>query len=311
MSTQSIPASGQPRSEIVETPAAVRPAWVGLLAIVGLTALCIVSFCLAGLAVPEDGDPGLGFALWLVGGFLALGLATVAGTGLTVVQPGTTKVLTFFGHYIGTVRQTGLFTVRPLTGHAKLSVRVRNFETGELKVNDADGNPVNIAAIVVWEVSDTARASFAVDNYRSFVQTQAESALRHVATAHPYDGADGAVTLRGSTAQVSDELAAELAERIEVAGVAIREVRISKLAYAPEIAQAMLQRQQAGAIIAARERIVEGAVSMVREALARLEAEGVVTLDDERRAAMVSNLLVVLTGDSRATPVINTGSLYV
>jgi regulator of protease activity HflC (stomatin/prohibitin superfamily) len=244
------------------------------------------------------------------GGTICLLVAVWISTGLTEVQPGTTKVLTFFGRYLGTIRRPGLYTAKPLTGHTRLSVRVRNFETGELKVNDADGNPINIAAIVVWKVADTAKAKFAVEAYESFVQVQAESALRHVSTDYPYDGPDTATTLRKSTALISERLAAEVAERVQVAGVEILEVRISKLAYAPEIAQAMLQRQQAGAIIAARERIVEGAVSMVHEALNRLESEGIVALDDERRAAMVSNLLVVLAGDQRATPVINTGTLY-
>jgi regulator of protease activity HflC (stomatin/prohibitin superfamily) len=245
-----------------------------------------------------------------VGGVVLLTAATVIMTGWTVVVPGTTKVLVYFGRYIGTVRQPGFYQTAPLAARARMSVRVRNFETSELKVNDADGNPVNIAAIVVWRVADTAKARFAVEDYTEFVTVQAESALRHVATTHPYDGPDSAVTLRGATAQVSDELASEVAERVAVAGVEIDEVRISKLAYAPEIAQSMLQRQQAGAIIAARERIVEGAVTMVHEALNRLEREGIVNLDDERRAAMVSNLLVVLTGEARATPVINTGTLY-
>ena len=179
-----------------------------------------------------------------------------------------------------------------------------------MKVNDADGNPIQVAAIIVWQVTETAQASFAVDDYRDFVTVQSESALRHVVMTHPYDGPDDTATLRGSTSEVSSELAAEVAERVAVAGVTIIEVRISKLSYAPEIAEAMLRRQQAGAIIAAREKIVEGAVSVVQEALVRLEQAGTVTLDDERRAAMVSNLLVVLTSDQPANPVINAGSLY-
>jgi regulator of protease activity HflC (stomatin/prohibitin superfamily) len=192
-----------------------------------------------------------------------------------------------------------------------VSVRVRNFETNELKVNDADGNPINIAAIVVWQVADTAKATFAVDDYVDFVRVQSESALRHVAMSHPYDHADaGKETLRGATDIVSAEIATEVAARVVIAGVEVVEARISNLAYAPEIAQAMLQRQQAGAIIAARTLIVDGAVGMVEEALTRLEADGVVSLDEERKAAMVSNLLVVLCGDSRATPVVNAGSLY-
>lgn len=242
---------------------------------------------------------------------LALVVAALLASPLVVIQPGQTRVVLFFGRYVGTVRRTGLVWVVPFTTRRPVSVRVNNFETAELKVNDADGNPVNIAAIVVWQVADTARASFAVEDYRDFVEVQSEAALRHVATTHPYDDqSDQGTSLRGSTDVVSGELAHEVAARVAVAGVEIIEVRISNLAYAQEIAQAMLQRQQAGAIVAARERIVEGAVSMVELALARLERENVVTLDEERKAAMVSNLLVVLCGDQRATPVVNAGSLY-
>jgi regulator of protease activity HflC (stomatin/prohibitin superfamily) len=237
-------------------------------------------------------------------------LAVLPLTGISVVSPGQTLVVQLFGRYVGTVRRTGLVLTVPLTTRHKTSVRVRNFETSELKVNDADGNPINIAAIVVWQVADTAKASFAVEDYDDFVVVQAESALRHVAMSHPYDGGDDVESLRGATELVSEEIAAEVAERVAVAGVEVVETRISHLAYAPEIAQAMLQRQQAGAIIAARSLIVEGAVTMVESALSRLEADDVVTLDEERRAAMVSNLLVVLCGESRATPVVNAGSLY-
>ena len=241
----------------------------------------------------------------------ALLVAALLASPLVVIQPGQTRVILFFGRYIGTVRRTGLVWVVPFTSRRHVSVRVNNFETAELKVSDADGNPVNIAAIVVWQVADTARASFAVEDYRDFVEVQSEAALRHVATTHPYDDQSGQGTsLRGSTDVVSDELAHEVAARVDVAGVEILEVRISHLAYAQEIAQAMLQRQQASAIVAARERIVEGAVTMVELALTRLERENVVALDEERKAAMVSNLLVVLCGDQRATPVVNTGSLY-
>jgi regulator of protease activity HflC (stomatin/prohibitin superfamily) len=191
-------------------------------------------------------------------------------------------------------------------------VRVRNFETNRLKVNDADGNPVEIAAIVVWQVADTAKAVYAVDDYLNFVRVQAESALRHVATTHPYDdaGQEGATSLRGSTDIVAAELATEVAQRVALAGVEIVEVRISHLAYASEIAQAMLRRQQANAVVAARTRIVEGAVGMVELALARLGERDIVDLDEERKAAMVSNLMVVLCGDQPASPIVNTGSLY-
>jgi len=240
--------------------------------------------------------------------FLAFG---VLGSSLTIISPGDTKVVQLFGGYIGTLRHAGLQMTTPFTTKRRVSVKVRNFETNELKVNDAGGNPVNIAAIIVWQVADTAKSVFAVERYAEFVAVQSESALRHVATSHPYDNAaPGEETLRGSTELVAQELAEEVAARISIAGLEVLEARISSLAYAPEIAQAMLQRQQATAVIAAREKIVEGAVSMVQNALAKLEAEDIVTLDDERKAAMVSNLLVVLCSDSRATPVINTGSLY-
>ena len=229
----------------------------------------------------------------------------------TIVVPVETSVRQFLGRYIGTVRRTGLVLVPPLTAGRKVSIKVHNFETNELKVNDLDGNPVNIAAIVVWQVADTARAVFAVEAYEEFIKTQAESALRHVATTHPYDEpGPGETSLRGGTDVVSAELAAEVAARVALAGLEIVEVRISSLAYAPEIAQAMLQRQQAGAVIAAREQIVEGAVTMVDQALKRLEADDIVTMDEERRAQMVSNLLVVLCSDQRTQPVVNTGSLY-
>ena len=249
---------------------------------------------------------------WHAGlGIVLIAFAVLSFTGVGVISPGSTRVVQLFGRYIGTVRRTGLYTTVPLSNRRRVSVRVRNFETNELKVNDADGNPVNIAAIVVWQVADTAKATFAVEDYVDFVRVQSESALRHVAMSHPYDRPDtGEETLRGATDVVSGEIAAEVAARVAIAGLEVVEARISSLAYAPEIAQAMLQRQQAGAIIAARSRIVEGAVSMVEDALKRLEDHAVVTLDEERKAAMVSNLLVVLCGDSRATPIVNTGSLY-
>lgn len=238
-------------------------------------------------------------------------LSVFALTMIRVVSPGHTLVVQLFGRYLGTNRHTGLSLVPPLTNTTKVSVRVRNFETNEIKVNDLGGNPVMIGAIVVWQVADTAKATFAVEDVEEFIHTQAESALRHVATTHPYDG--GTVnqpSLSGSTELVSRELAAEVAARVEVAGLEIIEARISSLSYAPEIAQAMLQRQQANAIVDARETIVEGAVSMVEAALEQLEEKEIVDLDPERRAAMVSNLLVVLCSDNNAQPVINTGSLY-
>jgi hypothetical protein len=238
-------------------------------------------------------------------------VAVLVSSSLMIVQPGNTKVVRFFGTYVGTIRRPGLWWTVPLADRRSLSIRVRNFETNRLKVNDADGNPVEIAAIVVWQVADTAQAVYAVDDYVNFVQVQAESALRHVATTRPYDDPAGdATSLRGSTDVVAGELAQEMADRVAIAGVEIIEVRISHLAYASEIAQAMLRRQQANAVVAARSRIVEGAVGMVDLALSRLDEGGIVQLDDERKAAMVSNLMVVLCGDQPASPIVNTGTLY-
>jgi regulator of protease activity HflC (stomatin/prohibitin superfamily) len=246
---------------------------------------------------------------WAISGWL--GVIVVAACVAAAEQHGQTKVVRFFGTYVGTLRRTGLWWTVPLADRRSLSIRVRNFETNHLKVNDADGNPVEIAAIVVWQVADTSRAVYAVDDYDNFVRVQAESALRHVATTHPYDDPAGdGTSLRGSVDLVAAELAREVAQRVAIAGVEIVEVRISHLAYAPEIAQAMLRRQQANAVVAARARIVEGSVGMVEMALARLDEHGIVELDEERKAAMVSNLLVVLCADQPASPVVNAGTLY-
>lgn len=289
-----------------------RKAWYvdGILAFfVALVVFAVATwqFVFAGIAL----DAGTGGGLRMFLAALGMTLAMVMFSALTIISPGDTKVVQFFGRYIGTIRKSGLLMTVPFTSKKKVSVKVRNFETNELKVNDADGNPVNIAAIVVWQVADTAKSVFAVEQFDEFVAVQSESALRHVATTHPYDYAGpGEESLRGSTELVAQELADEVAARISIAGLEVVETRISSLAYAPEIAQAMLQRQQASAIIAAREKIVEGAVSMVENALERLEKKGVVELDEERRAAMVSNLLVVLTSEAKVTPVVNAGSLY-
>lgn len=239
----------------------------------------------------------------------AVGFVLLA-TMIKVISPGHTLVVQFFGRYLGTNRRTGLSLVPPLTTANRVSVRVRNFETETIKVNDSNGNPVNIGAIVVWQIADTAKATFSVEDVEEFISSQAESALRHVATTHPYDGGTAHnPSLSGSTQLVSSELAEEVAARVSIAGLEIIEARIGSLSYAPEIAQAMLQRQQAGAIVDARETIVEGAVSMVEMALDDLEAREIVDLDPERRAAMVSNLLVVLCSDTNAQPMINTGNL--
>ncbi|GGT21847.1 SPFH domain-containing protein [Nonomuraea spiralis] len=237
-------------------------------------------------------------------------LFALAATGFTVVNPNEAKVVQFLGRYVGTVKVPGLQWVAPFTTKRRISLRVRNFETAKLKVNDADGNPVEIASVVVYKVSDTAKAAFSVDDYEEYIAIQSEAAVRHLATTHPYDSHDPERTSLRDGAEVAGELTAELRERTELAGIEILEARITHLAYAPEIAQAMLVRQQASQVVAARTRIVEGAVGMVQLALDRLAAEGVVDLDEERKAQMVSNLLVVLCGDRATQPVVNTGSLY-
>jgi regulator of protease activity HflC (stomatin/prohibitin superfamily) len=249
---------------------------------------------------------------WLIGGAVVAFILDVAMlAGLFVVNPNEGRVLQLFGSYIGTVRQPGLRFANPFYTKRRLSLRVRNFESAHLKVNDIDGNPIEIAAVVVWRVIDTAEACFEVDNYENYVHVQSESALRNLATSYAYDAHDDQKkSLRGHTAQIAEHLKAEIQERLSKAGVEVLEARISHLAYAPEIASAMLQRQQAGAIIAARQLIVDGAVGMVEMALERLDRKKVVSLDGERRAAMVCNLLVVLCGERAAQPVLNTGTLY-
>ena len=239
----------------------------------------------------------------------ALSLLCVAG--LYMVEPNQAAVLSLFGKYVGTVKDQGLRFNNPFYKSRRVSLRIRNFESGKLKVNELEGSPIEIAAVVVWRVLDSAEAVYNVDDYESFVHIQAEAALRSMATSYPYDQGDSEhIALRSHAAEISHDLAKQLAERLAEAGVAVQDARISHLAYAPEIAGAMLQRQQAGAIIAARERIVEGAVGMVKMALDKLSANEVVELDNERRAQMVSNLLVVLCSDRATQPVVNTGSLY-
>lgn len=231
-------------------------------------------------------------------------------SGFTVISPNEARVVQFFGRYVGSISTAGFHWTVPLSNKTRLSLRVRNFETPRLKVSDADGNPVEIAAVVVWRVVDTAKAAFAVDNHVNYVAVQSETAVRHLATSYPYEAHDsGRTSLRDGTA-VAEELTAELQERAALAGVDVLESRITHLAYAPEIAQAMLARQQASAIVGARFKIVEGAVGMVSNALERLRTEQVVELDEERKAQMVSNLLVVLCGDRAVQPVVNTGTLY-
>ncbi|MFD5568360.1 SPFH domain-containing protein [Streptomyces cadmiisoli] len=250
-------------------------------------------------------------AALIVLGILIGVCAFVAMCGLNMVAPGEARVVQLFGRYRGTIRQDGLRWVNPLTSRTKISTRVRNHETPVLKVNDAYGNPIELAAVVVWRVADTAQATFEVDDYIEFVSTQTEAAVRHIAIEYPYDAHDeDGLSLRGNAEEITEKLAAELHARVEAAGVQIIESRFTHLAYAPEIASAMLQRQQAGAVVAARRQIVDGAVGMVEAALARIAEEDIVVLDDERKAAMVSNLMVVLCGDRAAQPVLNTGTLY-
>ncbi|MEI2775720.1 MAG: SPFH domain-containing protein [Tetrasphaera sp.] len=298
---------GGARVDIDERPAFAVNGFLALLLALVLIAGAIAAVVLS-ITGSIDHTPSPGA---LIGGALLLIVGMIVLSAIVIVQPGQSKVIQFFGRYVGTNRRTGLSMVLPLTTRRRVSLRVNNFETNALKVNDASGNPVEIAAIVVWQVADTAKASFSVEDYSSFVRVQSEAALRHVATSHPYDDASGeGESLRGSTDIVSAELAQEVAARVAVAGVEIIEVRISHLAYAPEIAQAMLRRQQASAVVAARAKIVEGAVGMVEMALDKLEEGDLVALDEERKAAMVSNLLVVLCSEQNAAPVLNAGSLY-
>lgn len=263
-----------------------------------------------GLVFVANREFNLGWPLFILGMLMML-LGIVFLIGHFTLQPNEGRVLTLFGEYKGTVRQSGFFWTNPFYSKRKISLRTRNFNSDKLKVNDKRGSPVEIAAVIVWRVRDMAQAVFDVDDFQSYVAVQAESAIRHLASSYAYDqGEEDEITLRGGGDEVAAALQKELQNRLDRAGVLVEEARIAHLAYAPEIAQAMLRRQQAEAVIAARQKIVHGAVSMVDMALRDLAEKNVVHLDDERRAAMVSNLLVVLCGESEATPVINTGTLY-
>ncbi len=295
---ESVTRSAQPTNPVDERELGSGP---GIAVLIGSLALYV-----GGVLVIRAGGTAL---VWT--GIAMLVLATGGAAGLTAIKPGEARVVQLFGGYRGTVRTTGLRWINPFTVRRRISVRIRNKETPTVKVNDSDGNPIEIAAVFVWQVRDSARATYGVDNFVAFVDTQSETALRHVANGHPYDNAGTDVlSLRDHTDEVASQLAAEIAARVLPAGVDIIEARITRLSYAPEIAQVMLQRQQAGAVIAARSRIVEGAVGMVQMALSRLSDEGIVELDEERKAAMVSNLLVVLCGDRGTQPIVNAGSLY-
>lgn len=267
---------------------------------------------------------GMGLASWVFGGIAAAaqagllsGILFFAGTilliGLTVINPNEAAVATFFGEYVGTMKQNGLRWVNPLYRRRKISLRARNLNGQKLKVNDKMGNPIEIAAVVVWRVEDTAQAVFEVDDYQKFVEIQSEAAVRKLAGSYSYDNIEdeeASITLRDGSGKINDMLEHELNERLIRAGVGVLEARISHLAYSPEIAGAMLQRQQASAVVAARKQIVDGAVGMVEMALAKLSEKGIVHLDEERKAAMVSNLLVVLCGEKSVSPIVNTGTLY-
>ncbi|HET6297876.1 MAG TPA: SPFH domain-containing protein [Kribbella sp.] len=292
-----------PKPKVVERSARDLNGWPVLgLAVVAVAAAVVL------FIVGLDGE---NTALVVVAIVLFVAGVILAG-GLTPVSPGRARVLQILGRYAGTIRTDGLRWVNPISTRKEISTRIRNHETAVAKVNDADGNPIEIAAVVVWQVEDTAQATFEVDDFVEFVAIQTETAVRHIANSYPYDvhTEEGGLSLRDSTDEITGTLSTEIGVRVQAAGVHVIESRITHLAYAPEIAQAMLRRQQAGAIVAARQRIVEGAVGMVELALERLSEHNVVELDEERKATMVSNLLVVLCGDRDAQPVVNAGSLY-
>jgi regulator of protease activity HflC (stomatin/prohibitin superfamily) len=276
----------------------------------GLMLLLVIAFFVLAVFLLIGGGQAGSVGTVLAGVFFLL-LTIFCSIGFFIVNPNQAAVLVFFGRYVGTVKKNGFWWVNPFTVRKKISLRARNLNGERLKVNDKAGNPIEIAAVVVWHVDNTAHACFEVDDYEEYVTTQSESAVRHLATSYPYDTEDEAESsLRGDIDGVSEQLERELQERLDRAGVNVTEARLSHLAYAPEIAGAMLQRQQAHAIIAARAKIVEGAVSMVEGALGQLSQKHIIELDDERKAHMVSNLLVVLCGHHDAQPVVNTGSMY-
>ena len=280
--------------------------WVALVILLAGAGFFVWQIIARAQVIHQPSQP-MWFALSIVGLLLCVFLLF----GLFVVHPNEGKVLQLFGRYVGTARVPGIRWANPLYAKKRISLRVRNFESAKLKVNDLDGNPIEIAAVVVWKVVDTAEAVFEVDNYENYVHVQSEAALRNMATSYTYDAHEETqMSLRGNTAAIADHLRKEIQDRLARAGVDVIEARISHLAYAPEIAASMLQRQQAGAIIAARQRIVEGAVGMVEMALDLLSAKNVVTLDEERKAAMVCNLLVVLCGDRSTQPIVNAGTLH-
>ncbi|ACB75520.1 SPFH domain-containing protein [Opitutus terrae] len=302
MSTSATHPTPDQRAVSQEKPALAASGWPALFVVL-LLYLASIGLIIGGVSVLRGPAIVLGVLLLIV--------AIIGSCGFFMLQPNSAAVLLLFGDYRGTVRKTGFLFANPFYQKLKISLRTRNFNGEKLKVNDKRGNPIEIAAVVVWRVRDTAQAMFDVDNYENYVVVQSESAVRHVATSYAYDDAEhNELTLRAGGEEVSAALLRELQERLSRAGVEVQEARLTHLAYAPEIAQAMLRRQQAEAVIAARQKIVQGAVSMVEMALNELSSKKVVALDEERKAAMVSNLLVVLCGESEAHPVINTGTLY-
>jgi ribosomal protein S15P/S13E len=297
---------------IRETERSTVPGLLMLVIVVVLFVASVLGIIFASTALDNRVEPASAGAVALLIASIAVCVAdAISLGGFFMVNPNGAKVLQLFGTYKGTVKAAGLHWTNPFYSRKAISLRVRNFESQHLKVNDKDGNPIEIAAVVVWRVVDTAEALFEVDNFENYVHIQSEAAVRNLATGYPYDSHDEQVmSLRGQTAAIAEHMKTEIQDRLAKAGVEVIEARISHLAYAPEIAGAMLQRQQAGAIIAARQRIVEGAVGMVEMALDLLSSKEIVHLDEERRAAMVSNLLVVLCGERGAQPVLNTGTLY-
>ena len=307
MATQTAAAAGPdlPDRQVTEHEARSAPGPRMLVAgIVGLLAGVAVAI----LASRQSHATAIALIVLSILVFIA---ASLAFSGLTPVVPGQARVIQLFGRYRGTIRDSGLQWVNPLTRRISVSTRIRNQESAQAKVNDADGNPIEIAAVVVWQVADTAKAIYAVDDYTQFVTIQTETAVRHIASSYPYTGRrEGELSLRDNAEEITSRLSAEIAARVASAGVRIIESRLTRLSYAPEIAQAMLRQQQASAVVGARQRIVDGAVGMVQLALQRLQAENVVDLDEERKATMVSNLLVVLCSEQATQPVVNTGTLY-
>jgi regulator of protease activity HflC (stomatin/prohibitin superfamily) len=305
MATETAARAGLPDRRVTEREARFVP---GLRMLVAGIVLLLAGVALAVVASHQSHGAAVALVVLCVLIFIAAGLALA---GLTPVVPGQARVVQLFGRYLGTIREPGLQWVNPFTRRIAVSTRIRNQESAQAKVNDADGNPIEIAAVVVWQVADTASAIYSVDDYTQFVTIQTETAVRHIASSYPYTShREGEVSLRDNAEAVTGELSTEIAARVAPAGVRIIESRLTRLSYAPEIAQAMLRQQQASAVVGARRTIVEGAVGMVQLALQRLKDEDVVDLDEERKAAMVSNLLVVLCSEQATQPVVNTGTLY-